>query len=222
MERAQAAGRLLAERHLGAPSVDPEPAGSLVNYAESSRAGDWSLRSALVRLAQPEPARVAGVLELVRRLDAVLHQLARPLERHTVVCDRSLTLDAASETPSGWELAEPADPYPDTRVADLVRLASSAGPEGDQVVDAYVAEVELAPEEQHGLALLSVAVQFDRLANVLVEWAPTAPAPPPVEAVDQVCADVLARLDALGVPKEEGPPPGARGGRRRRQGDNDG
>ena len=222
MERAQAAGRLLAERHLGAPSVDPEPAGSLANYAESSRAGDWSLRSALVRLAQPEPARVAGVLELVRRLDAVLHQLTRPLERHTVVCDRSLTLEAASDTPSGWELAEPADPYPDTRVADLVRLASSAGPAGDQVVDAYLAEVELAAEEQHGLALLSVAVQFDRLADALVAWAPTAPAPPPVEIVDQTLADVLAHLDALGVPREEGPPPGARGGRRQRKGDTDG
>ena len=222
MESAQAAGRLLAARHLAAEGADPEPAGSLVNYAESSRAGDWSLRSALVRLAQPEPARVAGVLELVRRLDAVLHHLARPLERHTVICDRSLTLDGASETPSGWELAEPADPYPDTRVADLVRLASSAGSEGDQVVDAYVAEVELAPEEQHGLALLSVAVHFDRLAAALVAWAPTAPAPPPVEIVDQTCADVLVHLDALGVPREEGPPPGARGGRRQRKGDTDG
>ena len=223
MERAQAAGRLLAERHLGAAGVDPEPAGSLVNYAESSRAGDWSLRSALVRLAQPEPARVAGVLELVRRLDAVLHHLARPLERHTVLCDRAVTLDALSEEPFGWRLGEPADPYPDTRVAELVRLATSAGPDGDQVLDAYLAEVDLELEEQQALPLLAVAVEFDNLADVLTEWAPSAPATPPVQVVDRVCASVLAQLDALGVPREEGPPPGARGGRpRRQQADNDG
>ena len=223
MERAQAAGRLLAERHLGVAAADPEPAGSLVNYAESSRAGDWSLRSALVRLAQPEPARVAGVLELVRRLDAVLHHLARPLERHTVVCDRSLTLGAITEEASGWQLADPGEPYPDTRVAELVRLATAAGPDGDQVLDAYLGEVDLAIEEQQALPLLAVAAEFDGLADQLAAWAPTAPAAPPVEEVDRVCAGVLAHLDALGVPREEGPPPGARGGRpRRRQGDTDG
>ncbi|MEM7285819.1 MAG: hypothetical protein AAF480_05660 [Actinomycetota bacterium] len=215
MERAHAAGRLLAERHLAAASVDPEPAGSLVNYAESARAGDWSLRSALVRLAQPEPARVAGVLELVRRLDAVLHHLARPLERHTVVCDRSLNVEAVTDESAGWRLAEPAAPYPDTRVADLVRLVTSAGAEGDRVLDAYLGEVELEVEEQQALPLLGVAVELDTLAEVLVTWAPTAPEAPPVETVDGVCHRVLATLDALGVPREEGPPPGARSGRRR-------
>lgn len=215
MDRPQAAGRLLAERHLAAGAVDPDPAGSLLNYAESSRAGDWSLRSALVRLAQPEPARVAGVLEIVRRLDAVLHHLTRPLERHTVTCDRSLTIQAASEVPAGWELAHPGDPYPDTRVADLVRLAISAGSDGDQVIDAYVAEVDLAVEEHQAMPLLAVAAELDELADVLAAWAPTAPAPPPVLDVDRVCASVLAQLDALGVPREEGPPPGARGGRGR-------
>lgn len=215
MERAQAAGRLLAERHLAAGVVDPDPAGSLLNYAESSRAGDWSLRSALVRLAQPDPARVAGVLELVRRLDAVLHHIARPLERHTVTCDRSLTIEDASAAPSGWELTGPSDPYPDTRVADLVRLATSAGSDGDQVIDAYVAEVELTLEEQQALPLLAIAAELDSLAEVLVAWAPTAPAPPPVDHVDRVCAGVVVRLDALGVPREEGPPPGGRGGRGR-------
>lgn len=216
MDRAQAAGRLLAKRHLAARPVEPNPAGSLVNYAESGRAGDWSLRSALVRLAQPEPARVAGVLELVRRLDAVLHQLGRALEQHTVICDRSLSLASVTEDASGWRLADPVDPYPDTRIADLVRLAMSAGPDGDQVVDAYLVGVELTTQEHQALPLLGVAAHLDALAEVLVAWAPTAPAPPPVQVVDDVCATVLGHLDALGVPVEDGPPAGSGGGRRRR------
>ena len=44
----------------------------LIDYAEAERAGGWSLRSALVRYAQPEPVRAGAVLELIRRLDAAL------------------------------------------------------------------------------------------------------------------------------------------------------
>ena len=108
--------------------MEAAPASSLVNYAESSRAGDWSLRSALVRLALPEPALVARVLELVRRLDAVLQQLARPLERRSVLCDRAMSLELVDTDAA--VLGGPLGPYPDTRVADLVRLARSAGASG--------------------------------------------------------------------------------------------
>ena len=84
------------------------------------------------------------------------------------------------------------------------------------MLDAYLGDVELDLEEQQALPLLAVAVEFDALADLLTAWAPTAPAPPPVDAVDRTCASVVAQLDALGVPREEGPPPGARGGRGRR------
>ncbi|MEM9468294.1 MAG: hypothetical protein AAGA90_23200 [Actinomycetota bacterium] len=175
MERARAAGRRLAERH-GADGADPEPHGSLVNYAESPRADDWTLRSALVRLAQSQPQLVADLLQRVRRLDAALHQIARPLEPHTVVCDRGLTLDTVD--------GDPLDPYPDTRVADVLRLARSAGTEADVVIEAYIDACDISPEERAALPLLGVALWFDQLADHLVAWAQVAPAPAPVEAVE--------------------------------------
>ena len=58
------------------PSLDPVApmltTADLLNYAERPRVGDWSLRSALVRFAQPEPEAAAELLRAVRRLDAVL------------------------------------------------------------------------------------------------------------------------------------------------------
>lgn len=76
------AGRQLAQHH---ESTDPAAAGAasavpLLHYAESTREGDWSLRSALVRLAQSEPVRASAVLELVRRCDASLSAFGSRLE----------------------------------------------------------------------------------------------------------------------------------------------
>ena len=68
-------GQRLAARH--ADAATPEPENSLLNYAERSHTGDWSMRSALVRFAQPEPERAAALIELVRRLDVVLHHVNR-------------------------------------------------------------------------------------------------------------------------------------------------
>jgi hypothetical protein len=76
------AGRQLAKQH---ESTDLSATGAvaaapLVHYAESTREGDWSLRSALVRLAQPEPVRAGAVLELVRRCDASLSAFGSRIE----------------------------------------------------------------------------------------------------------------------------------------------
>lgn len=204
MEPARAAGRRLAERHRDA-ATEADPSRSLVNYAESPRAGDWTLRSAMTRLAQPEPALVDAIAPLVRRLDAVLHHVARALEKRTVVCDRRLSVDNAD--------GEPLDPYPDTRTADLARLAASAGGDADVVIDAYIAEAELGPEEIAALPLLDVALRFDAMAEALVVWAQAAPAPVPIDLVESTTAAIRSRLDELGVPEEQGPPP--RSGRRR-------
>lgn len=54
---------------------------AIVEYAERPRVGEWSLRSALVRYAQPEPTRAGAVLELVRRTDGALKAHAKVLER---------------------------------------------------------------------------------------------------------------------------------------------
>ena len=203
MERARDAGRRLAERHQANPA-SAEPHGSLVNYAESPRTDDWTLRSALVRLAQSQPQLVADLLQRVRRLDAVLHHVARPLERQTVLCDRRLGLDTVDQAPAA--------PYPDTRLADLVRLADDAGEDGDVVIEAYLGAVDLSPEERGALPLLGIAFWFDRLADELVEWAQVAPAPAPIDAVRATTNAAQRRMDELGVPVEQGPPRRGRSG----------
>jgi hypothetical protein len=188
-------GRLLADRH--AAPAEPQPQHSLLNYAESSRVGDWTMRSALVRFAQPEPLRASSLLELVRRLDTVLQHVARPLERHTVRCDREL---GESFT------ADPIAPYPDTRTVDLARL-ERAVPDGfATILGSYAAVSELDQEEHGALPLLGLALQLDDLAATLTRWANDVAEGPPVAAVDEICAGVRSRMDDLGVPSETRPP----------------
>lgn len=61
--------------------VEPPELAALLDASERSRVGDWSLRAALCRYAQPHPGRVRDVLELVRRIDAALHPEAKRLDR---------------------------------------------------------------------------------------------------------------------------------------------
>lgn len=53
----------------------------LIDYGEAERTQGWSLRSALVRYAQPEPVRAGAVLELSRRLDSVLGKHRARIEK---------------------------------------------------------------------------------------------------------------------------------------------
>lgn len=79
--------------------ADPEPPelARLVDYAERPRAGDWSLRSALVRYAQGQPQRVSEVLDLVRRIEFALHPHARRL---------------VTDGPAIWAALDGGDPAP--------------------------------------------------------------------------------------------------------------
>ena len=61
--------------------VEPPELAQLLDYAERPRTNDWTLRSALVRYAQPEPARVGAILELVRRIEWNLHGATKVLAR---------------------------------------------------------------------------------------------------------------------------------------------
>lgn len=61
--------------------ITPPELARVVGFAERSRVGDWSLRSALCRYAQRHPARVRDVLEQVRRVEAALHPHAKHLEQ---------------------------------------------------------------------------------------------------------------------------------------------
>lgn len=183
---------------------EPDPERALLNYAEQPHEGDWTLRSALVRLAQPEPVRVGSVLQLMRRLDAPLHHVARVLERHAVLCDRGLTVDGVD--------GPIADAVADVRTADLARLVA-VGVDERALLAGYEERAPLDPEERLAVPLLALAVRFEALGERLAAWARTGPDDPPVDAVEEAVAEVRARLDELGVPIETGPPPGARSAR---------
>lgn len=204
-------GRKLSDRH----AVDDrdnrapfDPDLSLLNYGEMARDGDWTLRSALNRLAQPEPARVSAVLDLVRRLDAPLNHVKKSLERHTVTCDRAFAADQEQQRESTEQLGgAPLVPYTDMRTADLARLVA-AGAELDQLLAGYheggSGEAPLEHEEQLAVPLLAVAARFEQLAAKLATWALAGPDSPPVQAVDETVAEVRDELDRLGVPEETG------------------
>ena len=85
----------------------------LLDVAERSRVGDWSLRSALVRYAQAEPVRVSRVLDVVRRLEAGLKPHVRALEKDPEPADEHVTgllgvavqLDELGDRFAAWAVA---------------------------------------------------------------------------------------------------------------------
>lgn len=73
-----AGGRTLRAVPVG---IEPPELARLIDFAERPRTHDWSLRSALVRYAQPQPERVNGILDLVRRIEWALGQHGKLIER---------------------------------------------------------------------------------------------------------------------------------------------
>ncbi|MGH9273992.1 MAG: hypothetical protein ACRDZU_05025 [Acidimicrobiales bacterium] len=119
--------------------MPPEPAppelARLLQFAERSREGDWSLRSALVRYAQSEPERVSRVLELVRRIEFALHPHAKLL---------------VAEGPQLWEEVEGAGRPASEQSATVVGLLRAAA-ELDRLADRLVTwAVDRAGERPHG------------------------------------------------------------------------
>ena len=138
--------------------IQPVELAHIVDFAERTRVGDWSLRSALVRYAEGQPERVSRVLEQVRRLDAALHPYNKALEK---------------------------------RGTDLWAALDQAG---------------ASPEDAPIVELLRVAVELDRLGDAMATWADDRTGPRPDDSVDAAAATAAARLDELGVPREEQPP----------------
>jgi hypothetical protein len=64
-----------------AAEVEPPELARVVAFAERSRTGDWSLRSALCRYASPHPEQVSALLDLVRRIEAAVHPESKRLDR---------------------------------------------------------------------------------------------------------------------------------------------
>ena len=119
------AGRQLARQHEDGTADAADDAGAvapLVHYAETTRKGDWSLRSALVRLAQPEPVRAGAVLELVRRCDASLSPFGSRLENHRVSELAKLRHDDGEHFAELLEGYQAESPLSDEEVAALPYL----------------------------------------------------------------------------------------------------
>ncbi|MEM9566577.1 MAG: hypothetical protein AAGA93_28410 [Actinomycetota bacterium] len=206
---ASEAGRRLAERHrVLDPPDGVDEARSLLNYAEAPHTGDWTLRSALVRLAQADPARVGSLLRAMRRLDAPLHHVARSLQRRPAGSRQpgpgASHIDVMAE-PGG----DTAQTVADVRIADVAR-AVAAGFDERSVVDGYAGVAPLDQEERRAVPLLVLAVEFDGLARELAAWADAGAVDPPLARVEAVTAHVWRRLDELGVPEETMPQRGQR------------
>ena len=202
MSSARIDGKVLAEFH--AEGTAPDDGVRLVQYAESARISDWSLRGALVRYAQPEPARASAVLELVRRTDGALKPLVRALEQAEAPTDPELS--AASFGGPGHGLLASDRVRVDARAADLARVAVRAPDELDRVLAEYDDVTPLADHERTAIPLLAVAVELDALGDVLAAWADDRARPRPDEQVDAIARRAFTMLAALGVEREQRPP----------------
>ena len=123
--------------------IQPSELAQVVDFAERSRVGDWSLRSALVRYAEGQPVRVSQLLEQVRRTETAFHALGKVLEKRGAAV---------------WAAVDGGEASPDdARIADLVQAAieldglgdtlatwadDPAGPRPDDDVDAVTADVQ--------------------------------------------------------------------------------
>lgn len=202
----------LARAHHQPPEGLPDGP-HLVDYAESSRVGDWSLRSALVRFAQPEPTRAGAVLELIRRTDGALKPHRRLLESTVVPTHPALGSDALEVEGDTVSVSPDATRLLDARAADLAR-AGVRLPDGAAVVAAYAAAEGVPQSELDAAALLVVALDLDVIADALTAWADVHDGPPPVDLVDAQAAAAFGRLADLGVPRETAPAGGRPPGRR--------
>ena len=97
--------------------IRPVELARVVDFAERSRVGDWSLRSALVRYAEGQPVRVSQLLEQVRRTETAFHALGKVFEKRGPELWAAVEGDGANTD--------------DTKVVDLLRAAIELDRLGD-------------------------------------------------------------------------------------------
>jgi hypothetical protein len=129
----------------------------------------------------------------------------------------------------GWSLRAAltryAQPQPQ-RASDLIELVrrieaalrphqSSFESDGGSVWAAVIGGNDGDAEGEGVVGVLRALQEIDRVADVLATWAVDRAGDRPDEAIDAVVADVTARLESLGVAREERPPI-PRGARTRR------
>jgi hypothetical protein len=135
--------------------LQPAPLARLVDYAERPRVGGWSLRSALVRYAQPQPQRVSNVLDAVRRIEFALRPHLKLLEREGPAlwaAHEGRDTGSADDGPRGLVLGLLDGMAQLDGLGDLLAAwaVDRSGPPPDPVVDAVTAAVG------HGLDALGI------------------------------------------------------------------
>lgn len=133
------------------PEPEPPELARLLQFAERSREGDWSLRSALVRYAQSEPERVSQVLELVRRIEFAVHPHAKLL---------------VAQGPELWQAVEaPGAPTsePNTTVVGLLRAAAELDRLADRLVTWAIDRAGGRPHAEVDAVVLDVTQRLDDL-----------------------------------------------------------
>ncbi len=119
--------------------IEPPELARLVDFSERARTDDWSLRSALVRYAQPQPQRVNDILDLVRRVEWALGKQSKRVERDGEDLWRALESGAGGdELVALLRAAQELDALGDDVVAWAV---DRTGASPDARVDAVVADV---------------------------------------------------------------------------------
>jgi hypothetical protein len=120
-----------------------------VDFAERSRVGDWSLRSALVRYAEGQPVRVSQVLEQVRRTETALHALGKVFEKRG---------------PELWASLDGGDVTPDdARIVDLLRAAAELDRLGDALATWAEDRTGSRPDDDVDSLTAQVAKRLDDL-----------------------------------------------------------
>jgi hypothetical protein len=130
--------------------VQPPELAQLIDYAERSRAGDWSLRSALTMYAQPQPQRVSDLLDLVRRIESAIAPHRATVEQ---------------EGDALWQATQTADSSPPRdRVIGLLRAMTELDRLGD-VLAAWAADpASERPDAAVDAVISDVAHRLDELS----------------------------------------------------------
>jgi hypothetical protein len=151
----------------------------------------------------PEPPELARLLDFAERPRIGDWSFRAALVRYAL--PEPVRVGAIVETIRRLEWALHRDPKVFERDGPTLWASLDGAGEGD------------APASPDGrlVALLAVARRLDDLGDVVAGWAMAPAAPRPNDEVDRTMADVVARLDALGVPREDQdarprPPRGAR------------
>lgn len=87
--------------------------------------------------------------------------------------------------------------------AALRPFAKQLGREGDAIWAAVINEGTADAADDLLIAVLQATAELDRLGDALATWAVERTGDRPDALVDEIVADVTARLEALGVQREE-------------------